>query len=404
MRAKVSEQNLSIYQKILNNESSGGVLLILCTIFSLTITNTMGGESSWYFKLWELPLFGKNVAHWINDGLMTLFFLHVGLELKQDIYYGELHHPKTASLPIAAAIGGMVVPAFIYLLLNFNHPDTIHGIGIPVATDIAFAVAVLTLIGKSVPISLRLFLLALAIIDDLGAIVIIALFYPTGDGLSFGYLFGSLGVLALLLFINLKLKVRSFIPYIIGGIIAWYFMLNSGVHATISGVILAFTFPSSRYLPHSPSFYATEVLDKPVAFIVLPLFALASTAIVVDATSVSALTESYGLGVALGLVVGKPIGITLASYLVCKMGLGVLPKSINWKMVFGAGMLGGIGFTMSIFITLLAFDDALHINNAKFSIIVSSTIAAILGFIYLKIVIASHRPQEEIEETTEANA
>lgn len=387
----------SLLYRVLNHELSGGIFLILCTIFSLAITNSPVGEG--YLKIWDTPMFGENLAHWVNDGLMAIFFLYVGLELKQEIYYGELRNIKTAALPIFAAMGGMLIPAGFYIMLNFGNAETMGGAGIPMATDIAFALAVITLVGKNVPFALRLFLTALAVIDDLGAIIVIAIFY-THD-LSLAYMAVALLILAGLFIMNTR-GVKSLLPYIIGGIAAWYCMLNSGIHATIAGVLLAFTIPSNRIKSESLSYMIEVVLAKPVAFIILPLFALASTAVTVDASSTGALAENYGLGILLGLVVGKPIGITLFSFIACKLKVCSLPSSINWKMVFGAGMLGGIGFTMSIFITMLAFNDVEHINNAKFSILVSSMVAAVAGFIYLKIV--CHKPLEASESAEEANA
>lgn len=388
----------SLLYRILNHELSGGIFLILCTIFSLAITNSPVGEG--YLKIWDTPMFGKDLAHWVNDGLMAIFFLYVGLELKQEIYYGELRNIKTAALPIFAAMGGMLIPAGFYIMLNFGNAETMGGAGIPMATDIAFALAVITLVGKNVPFALRLFLTALAVIDDLGAIIVIAIFYTSQ--LHLEYLAVALLILAGLFIMNTR-GVKSLLPYVIGGIAAWYCMLNSGIHATIAGVLLAFTIPSNRIKSESLSYMIEVVLAKPVAFIILPLFALASTAVTVDASSTGALAQNYGLGILLGLVVGKPIGITLFSFIACKLKVCALPSSINWKMVFGAGMLGGIGFTMSIFITMLAFDGFDDIiNNAKFSILVSSMVAAVAGFIYLKIV--CHKPLEASDNAEEANA
>lgn len=375
----------------MDHELSGGILLILCTVISLTLANTIGQK---YLNIWELPLFGENLAHWINDGLMAIFFLYVGLELKREIYYGELQNVRAATLPIFAAIGGMAVPAFIYFVINVGHNDTIHGIGIPMATDIAFALAVITLVGKNVPFTLKLFLTALAIIDDLGAIIVIAVFY-TSD-LSLTYMAAAFALLALLFVLN-KSGVKSLVVYLIGGLITWFFMLNSGIHATVAGVLLAFTIPTHKEDDRSLSHWLEEKLANPVTFIILPLFALANTAIMVSPQSFSAIGHTYGLGIFLGLVVGKPIGVTLFSLLACKMKLCTLPNGVNWRMVFGAGALAGIGFTMSIFITLLAFDPIEHadyINNAKFIILLSSTAAAIIGFTYLKLVTRNNTPEE----------
>ncbi len=373
----------NIIERFIEHELSGGILLILCTVISLGLANSVGQK---YLNIWELPMFGENLAHWINDGLMAIFFLYVGLELKREIYYGELQDVRAAALPIFAAIGGMAVPAFFYFLVNAGNEDTIHGIGIPMATDIAFALAVITLVGKQVPFTLKLFLTALAIIDDLGAIIVIAVFY-TSD-LSLTYMIGAFIVLGLLFALN-RAGVKNLAVYLIGGVITWFLMLNSGIHATVAGVLLAFTIPTHKEDDKSLSHWLEETLANPVTFIILPLFALANTAIMVSPQSFSAIGHTYGLGIFLGLVVGKPIGVTLFSLLACKMKLCTLPKGVNWRMVFGAGALAGIGFTMSIFITLLAFDPVQHadyINNAKFIILLSSTAAAVIGFTYLKIV------------------
>lgn len=377
----VKQKNL--IQSLLNHELSGGIFLILCTILSLLLTNVLLGES--YIAFWNISLAAMPLNSWIDDGLMTIFFLYVGLQLKREIYYGELHNIKRATLPIFAAIGGMLIPALIYLLFNFNDSSTIRGAGIPVATDIAFALAVITLVGHRVPIALKLFLMALAVIDDLGAMVIIAFFY--GSDLHFTYLLSALGTLALLLLFN-YLKIKSGWIYIIVGIIAWYFMRHSGIHATIAGVLVAFTLPSHADNPEAFSTRLEALIEKPVTFIILPLFALSSTAILVNFDSFATLGHNYGLGIFFGLVIGKPIGITFASWIACRLGICTLHPSLSWPKIIGAACLGGIGFTMSIFITLLAFDPALHgdyINNAKLVIIISSTVAAIIGFVILKL-------------------
>ena len=363
------------------SEKAGSVVLILCTVVSLAITNSP--IQSQYLGLWNFPVVGHGVSHWVNDGLMTIFFLLIGLELEREIYNGELSSLKTALLPLFAALGGMVVPASIHLLFNAGSP-TQAGAGIPMATDIAFAIGVLSLLGSRVPGSLKVFLTALAVIDDLGAIIVISVFYSTG--LSFLDLGIALGIFAALLALN-RMKVNALLPYLIGGIAMWYFMLNSGVHATITGVMLAFAIPFGKGEENSISYKLQHWLHKPVSFFILPVFALANTALVIDGNWMNGLTSFNSLGIAGGLVVGKPLGIFLFSAIATLAGICSLPNDVRWKDLIGAGFLGGIGFTMSIFITLLAFDDSQTIDSSKIAILVSSFAAGILGFIWLKIVL-----------------
>jgi NhaA family Na+:H+ antiporter len=275
----------------------------------------------------------------------------------------------------------MIVPAGIYLYFNFG-TSTQSGAGIPMATDIAFALGILSLLGKKVPVSLKIFLTALAVIDDLGAILVIALFYT--KTIFWINLLIALGIFGFLLILN-RLKVRNLIPYLIGGILMWYFMLHSGVHATITGVLLAFAIPFGNGDEKSTSYILQHFLHKPVAFFILPLFALANTAISLNGDLGEILTQQYSIGIATGLIVGKPIGIFALSLLAVKLGVCKLPSDLNWKSILGVGFLGGIGFTMSIFVTLLAFEDATIINNTKFVIILSSLVAGTIGYFGLKI-------------------
>lgn len=370
--------NSELFNEFFENEKSSGLILIGCTIFSLFMANSIFGME--YLHTWHYNIGGESIEYWINDGLMTIFFLLIGLELKREIYHGELSNIKDALLPIFAAFGGMMVPAGLYLLLNY---DTVahSGAGIPMATDIAFALGVLSLLGNRVPISLKIFLTALAVIDDLGAILVIAIFYTkTISWLNLSSAFGLL----LLMFIMNRSKVKSLIPYLIGGGIMWYFMLNSGIHATITGVLLAFVIPSGDDSRKSSSTILEQFLHKPVAFFILPVFALANTAIVISSNIVETLEQHYSIGIALGLIVGKPLGIYLFSFLAVSLRICKLPADINWKTIASVGFLGGIGFTMSIFITLLAFDDQTIINNAKFVILLSSLMAGLIGFLFLK--------------------
>jgi NhaA family Na+:H+ antiporter len=373
-----------LFKDFFESERAGGFVLIACTLLSLFLANS--GWSEQYGNIWHIQIGTHSFEHWINDGLMAIFFLLIGLELEREIYTGELSSIKNALLPIFAAIGGMIVPAGLYLYLNYG-TDTQSGAGIPMATDIAFALGILSLLGNRVPLSLKIFLTALAVIDDLGAILIIAIFYT--KNLIWSNLLIALGIFTFLLILN-RLKVRNLIPYLILGVMMWYFMLNSGVHATITGVLLAFAIPFGNGEEKSTSYILQHFLHKPVAFIILPLFALANTAIILNSGWHSALSHNYTIGIALGLIVGKPIGIWLFSYLAVTLKISQLPEELNWKSIFGVSFLGGIGFTMSIFITLLAFSDVEHINNAKIMILISSLIAGLFGLLYLKTSLKTH--------------
>ncbi|MBK7224213.1 MAG: Na+/H+ antiporter NhaA [Saprospiraceae bacterium] len=374
-----------LFKDFFESEKSAGLVLIGCTILSLTLANS--SFSTNYLDFFHMQIAGHSATHWINDGLMTIFFLLIGLELEREIYKGELSNLKSALLPIIGALGGMLIPAGLFLLFNFG-TSTQSGAGIPMATDIAFALGILSLLGKRVPTSLKIFLTALAVIDDLGAIIVIAIFY-TND-LIFTNLFIALGIFVILLIFN-RMKVRNLIPYLIGGVVMWYFMLHSGVHATITGVLLAFAIPFGNGDEKSTSFILQHFLHKPVAFIILPIFALANTAIVINGNLSQTITENYSLGIASGLIIGKPIGIFLFTLLGVIFGICKLPQDVNWKSIFGVGLLGGIGFTMSIFVTLLAYDNELIINNSKLIILISSLIAGILGLITLNIVLKKVR-------------
>ncbi|TCN62060.1 Na+/H+ antiporter NhaA [Acetobacteroides hydrogenigenes] len=380
-----------LFKEFFNSEKVGGMMLIGCTAISLIIANTSWGSG--YTNFWETSVAGHSIGHWINDGLMAIFFLLIGLELEREIYKGELSDIKDAMLPIFAAIGGMLVPAGLFLMLNHGTLGQ-DGAGIPMATDIAFALGVLSLLGRRIPTSLKVFLTALAVIDDLGAILVIAFFYA--KTLVWANLLTSLGIFAGLIVLN-RLKVKNLIPYIVGGVGMWYFMLHSGVHATITGVLLAFAIPFGSGGKESPSYVLQHILHKPVAFLVLPVFALANTAIVLESNIVETLSQSYSLGIALGLIVGKPLGIFVLTLAVVKLGWSKLPGDLTWKSIFGVGLLGGIGFTMSIFITLLAFEDAAIVNNAKLAILLSSLGAGVLGYVALSRMFRTVQPEEDTE-------
>ena len=378
----VSRRLSKTFKSFFDSEKSGGVLLIICTALSLAVTNSAAGES--YLGLWHAYLGPLSLEHWINDALMAVFFLLIGLELERELYVGELSDFRNALLPIFAAAGGILVPALIHFFFNAGTP-TQAGVGIPMATDIAFALGVLALLGSRVPASLKVFLTALAVMDDLGAIIVIAVFYTAE--LSLAYLLGALAVFGLLVALN-RLRVMSLLPYLAGGALMWLLMFKSGVHATIAGVLLAFAIPFTGKEDDeaSPSHRLEHFLHRPVAFAVLPLFALANTGIVLGAGSLQGLTASNSMGIIAGLLIGKPAGITLLSFIAVSAGICRLPLDLNWRHVFGAGLLGGIGFTMSIFITNLAFAGEFGvINSSKMAILLASLTAGTVGFLWLKL-------------------
>jgi len=383
------EESLSrLFKEFFDSEKAGGILLVLCTIVSIVLANSNFQET--YFKIWTVNIGNLDLQHWINDGLMAVFFLLIGLELEREIYIGELSSVRKTLLPVSAAIGGMLVPALIYLLLNFG-TDTQSGFGIPMATDIAFAIGVLSLLGSRVPLSLKVFLTALAIVDDLGAIVIIALFYT--DTIIVANLIIALSIFGLLILFN-RFRFNNLIPYIIGGIGMWYFLSHSGVHASISGVLLAFSIPFNKKDAESPSYKIQHFLHKPVAFIVLPLFALANTAIDISGNLKYVVTQISSLGILAGLVIGKPTGILLFGLLAVKLKMCELPQKVRWRHIAGISSLAGIGFTMSIFITLLAFENKEAINSAKLAILLASLISGSAGFLMLKLFFRNNGNEE----------
>ena len=378
------ERRLSTtFQNFIASGKAGGALLILCTIVSLTIANSAWSAS--YLGVWQQYVAGLSIEHWINDALMAVFFLLVGLELKRELVSGELSDLRNALLPVVAAAGGIAAPALIHFMLNGGTP-TQAGVGIPMATDIAFALGVLALLGSGVPASLKVFLTALAVMDDLGAIIVIALFYTAE--LSALYLAAALATFGALWLLKRRLRVTALWPFLLGGALMWFLMLKSGVHATIAGVLLAFAIPGSARQDdaESPSHRLEHALHGPVAFLILPVFALANTAIVIGAGWAGELMSANSLGILLGLVLGKPIGIVLFSVAAVAAGLCRLPLDLAWRHVLGAGLLGGIGFTMSIFITNLAFVGQTDIINAsKMAILLASLAAGVLGFVWLKL-------------------
>lgn len=380
----VAQRQISnTFKQFFDSEKAGGILLIACTVISLLLANSPAGED--YLHIWHVYLAGLSIEHWVNDALMAIFFLLIGLELERELYNGELSNFKNALLPIVAAVGGICVPALIHFSLNAGTP-TQAGIGIPMATDIAFALGALALLGSRVPASLKIFLTAFAVMDDLGAIIVIAIFYTAE--LSMAYLLGAIAVFGLLICLNRLLRVMALAPYLLGGAVMWVLMLKSGVHATIAGVLLAFAIPYSAKQDdeESPSHRLEHILHKPVAFIILPIFALANTGIIIGSDWAQELASANSLGILAGLVIGKPLGITLLCFLAVAIGICKLPLDLRWRHVFGAGLLGGIGFTMSIFITNLAFaGEAQVINASKMAILLASLTAGAIGFIWLKI-------------------
>lgn len=378
--------NFTVFKKFFQSGKIGGLLLLICVAISLLIANSASANGFSNFLAKELGFdIGSvtvkySISAWINDGLMAVFFLLVGLEIKRELLEGELSSVKKASLPVLAAFGGMIVPSLIFFFFNKGEA-TASGWGIPMATDIAFALAIIAMLGKSVPASLKIFLAALAIADDLGAILVIAVFYTAQ--IHWNYLLMAGGVFALLLALN-YFKVKSLWFYLIPGIFLWYYVHHSGIHATIAGVLLAFTIPTNATAIESPLEKLEHALTFPVNYLIMPIFALANTNITFQRKMVDGLTSPLALGIIVGLFLGKTLGVTFFSWFAVKIKLAKLPSGANWKHIIGVGMLAGIGFTMSIFIALLSFSDADHILEAKFAILCASVISGVIGFVYLK--------------------
>jgi len=386
------DNSFNITQAIKNffsrEEKSGILLLLFATLALITVNSPL--QSLYYdVKYTDIPInlgdfnFTKSVSHWVNDGLMAIFFFVIGLELKREILEGELSSFDRMVLPAIAAVGGMAAPALIYILININNPENMSGWAIPTATDIAFSLAVLLIIGKSVPLSLKVFLLSLAIIDDLGAVLIIAFFYTAE--ISSVYLLYSLIVFGLLVVVNLSGNQRMYI-YMILGIFLWYFVLKSGVHATIAGVLLATTIPNNveNNVDHSMLKHLEHKLHNFVGILVLPVFAFFNSDINFSDVTMSSVYSPLSMGVILGLLLGKPIGITLFTYVGMKTKLFSLPENVTLKDVFGLSLLCGIGFTMSLFINGLAFTETYLIDSSKLGIFIGSIVSAVAGYLILK--------------------
>jgi len=372
-------------------EAASGLILLIAAVVALILSNT--NLSDYYFDTLNTHIllgtenFGLNLSilHWINDVLMAIFFFVVTLEIKREFIHGELSKPKQAILPIIGAIGGMAIPALIYVIINFETGYTLKGWAIPSATDIAFSIGVLSLLGSRIPISLKVFLTALAIIDDLGAIIIIAFFYSTE--LEYTYLLLMLVSFLSLLILN-KLQIKKFTPYLLIGIFLWYFTHGSGIHSTISGVLLAITIPHKEHeKDYSLLLKLEHILSPYVAFGIMPLFALANAGVVIENLSTKTLLEPVPLGILCGLFFGKQIGVFIFSFLSVKFKFAEMPSNSNWLKFYGIGILTGIGFTMSLFVGNLAFVDyPNHMPGVKIGVLIGSSISALAGYFMLLIV------------------
>ncbi|WP_322417653.1 Na+/H+ antiporter NhaA [Mesorhizobium huakuii] len=395
----LKQRPVSVFREFLDSEAAGGIILMVAAALALIVANSPLAET--YFSILHAYLGPLSVSHWVNDGLMAVFFLLVGLEIKREMLDGQLSTWPRRVLPGIAAAGGMVVPALVYVLINRNNSAALSGWAIPTATDIAFALGVLSLLGSRVPASLKVFLTALAIIDDLGAVIIIAIFYTSG--LSLAYLGAAFAVIAVLVVLN-RMRVMTLVPYLVLGAILWVLVLKSGVHATLAGVALALTIPLERSagmghdLDHSPLHRLEHGLHKVVPFFVIPIFGFANAGVSLAGLSFGALIEPLTLGVAAGLVVGKLVGVFGSSALAIRLGLADLPAHAGWSHMIGISLLCGIGFTMSLFIGLLAFAGDVALQDAvKVGILAGSFVAAILGAAVLLMAPAAGGAEEETE-------
>lgn len=378
--------NLTVFKKFVSSSNFGGILLFSCVILSLIVANSPLASDLQNLLDYKIGFENESihlnysVLMWINDGLMAIFFLLVGLEIKREIVEGELSSPKKASLPILSAIGGAIVPALIYFMFN-KGLDSASGWGIPMATDIAFALAVISLLGKNIPISLKIFLAALAIVDDLIAILVIAFFYSSGIEVTY-LMYAAIGMV-ILIGMN-RFNVKNPYLYLIPGVFIWYFVHHSGIHATIAGVLVAMTIPTNDTDVESPLERLEHFIAKPVNFLIIPIFAFANTNITFESEMLHGLTSPLGLGISMGLLFGKPIGILLTSFICVKLKISSLPEGSRWPHIIGVGFLAGIGFTMSIFISILSFNNPLFVSEAKLSVLLVSVIAGLVGYFFLK--------------------
>ncbi|MEG5265076.1 Na+/H+ antiporter NhaA [Pseudomonas sp. JDS28PS106] len=378
---RASPSALAFLSRFFAAESAGGLILMAAALTALLVANSPWADI--YFATLHTKIVGLSIEHWINDGLMAIFFMLVGLEIKREMLVGQLSNWSQRALPGFAALGGMLAPALIYIAVNWSDSETLGGWAIPAATDIAFALGVLSLLGKRVPISLKIFLSALAILDDLGAVLIIALFYTSG--LSVTMLLASLAVIIFLVVLN-RCGVTRLLPYLIAGGLLWFFMLQSGIHATLAGVILALCVPlgDAETASKSPLLFLEEKLHPWVAFAVVPIFGFANAGVSLVGLSPGNLLEPVPLGVTLGLLLGKQIGVFGLAALAIRTGLAKLPEQCDWLQLYGVALLCGIGFTMSLFIGALAFPGNPHlVDEVKVGVLVGSVLSAILGVVVL---------------------
>ena len=379
----------SFFKWFIKQETSAGIVLVFVTVIALIISNSVLSDT--YFSILKtyIPIgFGEfklklSVFHWINDALMAIFFLVVGLEIKREFLEGELSRPKQAALPILGAVGGMLVPALVYVAFNYETPETLRGWAIPSATDIAFSIGILSLLGSRVPLSLKVFLVALAIIDDMGAVIIIAIFYSTK--LNIFYLTLVLVSFLILMGLN-KFKIKSFFPFVIVGTFMWFFTHESGIHATIAGVLLAITIPHEKEIhghTHSMLKKVEHSLAPYVSFIIMPVFALANAGVNLEGVSFIDLLSPVPLGICLGLFIGKQVGVFVFSIAAIKFGWAEKPENCNWVSFYGVGILTGIGFTMSLFVGNLAFPNSDIIDGVKIGVLLGSLFSTVMGYIIL---------------------
>ena len=387
-----------LLRDFLQKESAGGIVLIFAAALALAVANSPLAAN--YMSLLDVPVvfaidsfvIDKPLLLWINDGLMAVFFFLVGLEVKREVLEGQLSSWSKASLPLVAALGGMALPALVFIGLNLGTPDNIHGWAIPAATDIAFALGILSLLGPRVPVALKALLLAIAVIDDIGAIAIIALFY-SGE-IDTGMLAAAAMVFIAMLALG-RAKVASTIPYVLLAILMWAFVLKSGVHATLAGVAAALTIPLDRSSDHGPLERMEHALHPWVAFLVIPVFGFANAGVTLVGLEPSALLDPLPLGIALGLLIGKQLGIFGFAWLAVKMKLASLPNDVNWRQIHALSLLAAIGFTMSLFIGNLAFTTADQIDAVKLGVLAGSTVAAVTGYFLLKSALPALNPAKE---------